>query len=230
MRMHGIRPASLEERCFVNLPDKEPHHSPAASTHAVDILAFVEAQEIPPDYFETPYHLAPAPGGEKLYALLRETLRHSGKIGIAYVVIQSRQHLAAVIPQGQSLVLNTLRWSHERAEARDFDNVDTPDEESLNLEAARRQAMTAPRSTSGNHRNLFHPAAVAPEENTMKAKKSERIIVEELEGLLDEDDLIDDDYLASVLGGRMHPPDSHALRRAQAPRRYRQVFARRRRY
>lgn len=82
-------------------------------TQAVDILAFVEAQEIPPDYFETPYYLAPAPGGEQDYALLRETLRRTRKIGIAYVVIQARQHLAALIPHGQSLVLNTLRWNAE---------------------------------------------------------------------------------------------------------------------
>ncbi len=95
------------------LPDTEVHPTHAKLTHAVDILAFVEAQEIPFHYFDTPYYLAPAPGGEKLYALLRETLHRSGKIGIAYVVIRARQHLAALVPQGQSLVLNTLRWASE---------------------------------------------------------------------------------------------------------------------
>jgi len=211
----------------VNLPDKELHQAHPGATHAVDILAFVEAQEIPPDYFETPYHLAPAPGGERIYALLRETLRHSGKIGIAYVVIRSRQHLAAVVPQGQSLVLNTLRWSHERGAGGE---CDMPEEEVLDLAAARQLAMLAPPMHAGDHRNIFQPAQPDLEENKMKAKKSERIIVEELEGLLDEDDLIDDDYLATMLGRRRHPADSHALRRAQAPRRYEQVFARRRRF
>ena len=211
----------------MNLPDKELHHTHARTTHAVDILAFVEAQEIPPDYFETHYHLAPAPGGEKVYALLRETLRHSGKIGIAYVVIQSRQHLAAVIPQGQSLVLNTLRWSH----AHDMDTSgDLPEEECLDLATAQQMAMLPPSPQGGDVQNIFHPAGTDLEENKMKAKKSERIIVEELEGLLDEDDLIDEDYLASVLGRRMHHTTGEAMRRAQAPRRYRQVAARRRRY
>jgi len=210
----------------VNLPDKELHHTHARPTHAVDILAFVEAQEIPPDYYGTPYTLAPAPGGEKVYALLRETLRHSGKIGIAYVVIQSRQHLAAVVPQGQSLVLNTLRWSHERGPSWD---TDMSEDEVLDLESARQLSMLAPPSHDGDHRNIFQPAATALEENKMKAKKSERIIVEELESLLDEDELIDDDYLASVLSRRAHPADSYALRREQAPRRFRQAGARRRR-
>jgi len=209
------------------LPDKDPHHTHARLTHAVDILAFVEAQEIPPDYFETPYYLAPAPGGEKVYALLRETLRDSGKIGIAYVVIRSRQHLAAVIPQGQSLVLNTLRWRRECGVPEDFDMLE--DEQLPDFTTTRQMAMLSPLSPPGDHRNIFQSAGQALEENTMKAKKSERIIVEELEGLLDEDDLIDDDYLASVLGRRMHPSSSDALRRTQAPRRYRQVFARRRR-
>lgn len=85
----------------------------AKSTHAVDIFAFVEAQEIPSDYFETPYLLAPAPGGERLYTILRETLQRTRKIGIAYVVIQARPHLAALLPQGEGLVLSTLRWASE---------------------------------------------------------------------------------------------------------------------
>jgi hypothetical protein len=82
-------------------------------TQAVDILAYVGVQEIPSTCFETPYYLAPAPGGEKDYAQLRDTLRRTQKIGIAYVVIRARQHLAVLIPYGQSLVLNTLRWSQE---------------------------------------------------------------------------------------------------------------------
>lgn len=216
----------------MNLPDKEAHYTHARSTHAVDILAFVEAQEIPPDCFETPYYLAPAPGGEKIYALLRETLRDSGKIGIAYVVIQSRQHLAAVVPQGDSLVLNTLRWSSER---NPWDEACSPDDdEAVDLITAQQMALLAPLSRSGDTgpegcRNIFQHASAGLEENTMKAKKSERIIVEELEGLLDDDDFIDDDYLASMLGRPMHPPNSHALRREQSPRRYRRVFARRKR-
>ncbi|HJV86041.1 MAG TPA: Ku protein [Noviherbaspirillum sp.] len=99
----------------MTLPDQDVCTIHTKPTHAVDILAFVEAQEIPSLYFETPYYLTPAPGGEKLYTMLRETLRDTGKVGIAYVIIQARQHLAALMPQGESLVLKTLRWASEPA-------------------------------------------------------------------------------------------------------------------
>lgn len=214
----------------MNFSDQESHDAHAASTHAVDILAFVEAREIPPDCFDTPYPLAPAPGGERIYALLRETLRDSGKIGIACVVIRSRQHLAAVVPQGQSLVLNTLRWARECFGTDDMvrqEELDLPD-----LETARLMAMAIPPAGGASAAagiDLCQTVAPALEDQKMKAKKSERIIVEELEGLLDDDDFIDDDYLAHMLGRRLHPPDSHALRRAQSPRRFRTAGARRRR-
>lgn len=95
------------------LPDKETGMDEDPSIHAVDIFAFVDAQEIPFHYFDTTYFLAPAPGGEKIYALLRETLRRTRKIGIAHVVIHMQQQLAALIPHGQSLILNTLRCDSE---------------------------------------------------------------------------------------------------------------------
>lgn len=95
------------------LTDKGASASEIKPTQAVDIFAFVEAQEIPFHYFGTPYYLAPPPGGEKAYAVLREALRRTRKIGIAYVVIQMRRHLAALVPQGKALVLNTLQYASE---------------------------------------------------------------------------------------------------------------------
>jgi len=82
----------------------------------VEILGFVELGEIPPLYFETPYYLAPGKRGEKAYALLRETLKKSGKAGIATVVIRTRQYLAALLPRDEVLVLNTLRYAGELKE------------------------------------------------------------------------------------------------------------------
>jgi DNA end-binding protein Ku len=85
------------------------------STHAVDILAFVDAQQMPARYFDVSYQLAPAPGGERVYAMLRETLRSGSKIGIAHVLIGPRQHLAALVPRGDLLMLHTLCWEGEFA-------------------------------------------------------------------------------------------------------------------
>jgi DNA end-binding protein Ku len=95
----------------VNFSDDKTSAATINAMHAVDIIAFVAAQDIPFSCFETPYYLAPAPGGEKVYALLRETLNRTNKVGIAHVVIQARRHIAALIPCGPVLVLNTLRLS-----------------------------------------------------------------------------------------------------------------------
>lgn len=177
------------------LSDHALHTLSAKATHAVDILAFVEAQEVPPLYFETPYRLTPAPGDEKVYALLRDTLRCLRKIGIAYVVIQSRQHLAAVIPRGQSLVLNTLRWNHEAAGITRL--------QAENLEAGQLEAMIPPRTT---------PAPFIRQHEIM-AKKTERIVVEELDSLFDEDLFDEDDDLESALRHKAHPADGNTARR-----------------
>jgi DNA end-binding protein Ku len=73
----------------------------------------VNAEQVPLIYYEQPYYLAPGKGGDKVYALLRETLRDVGKIGIANVVIRVKQHLAALVCVGDTIVLNTLRYPDE---------------------------------------------------------------------------------------------------------------------
>jgi DNA end-binding protein Ku len=73
----------------------------------------VNAEQVPLIYYEQPYYLAPGKGGDKVYALLRETLREVGKIGIANVVIRVKQHLAALVCVGDTIVLNTLRYPDE---------------------------------------------------------------------------------------------------------------------
>src|SRR5205814_3136892 len=83
--------------------------------------AFVVADEIPVEYFETPYYLAPGARGQKVYALLRETLRESKRIAVAEVVIHTTQHLAAIVVNGRALMLNTLRYQDELADAKGLD-------------------------------------------------------------------------------------------------------------
>jgi DNA end-binding protein Ku len=83
------------------------------STQTIEIESFVDADEVPFVYLERPYYTAPVNKGDKVYALLREALKQTGKVGIARVVIQSKQHLAVLIPSGPALVLNLLRWGGE---------------------------------------------------------------------------------------------------------------------
>ena len=92
------------------------------ASQTVDIRQFVPASDVPLQYFETPYFLAPGKRGEKVYALLRETLRATGRIAIAQVVIRTTQHLAAVVVDGDKLLMITLRYADElrKAEGIEF--------------------------------------------------------------------------------------------------------------
>ena len=106
---------------YVVLSDEDFRRANPEAAKTVDIQAFVELADIAPQYFETPYYLVPGKRGEKAYALLRETLRKSGKAGIATVVIRTKQYLAALIAQEDLLVLNTLRYHDELKKASEFD-------------------------------------------------------------------------------------------------------------
>ena len=106
---------------YVVLSDEDFRRANVEASRTVEILSFVDLAEIPPQHFETPYYLVPGKRGEKAYALLRETLKKAGKAGIATVVIRTRQYLAALIPQEEALLLNTLRYADELRDARDLD-------------------------------------------------------------------------------------------------------------
>jgi DNA end-binding protein Ku len=98
---------------FVVLGDEDFRRANPEASRTIDIVAFVERDEVLPTYFDTPYYLAPEKRGAKAYALLRETLEKSGKVGIATFVLRTKQHLAALFPQDDILVLNTLRYADE---------------------------------------------------------------------------------------------------------------------
>jgi DNA end-binding protein Ku len=112
---------------YVVLSDEDLRRANPEATQTIDILAFVDAGQVPLIYYEQPYYLAPGKGGDKVYALLRETLRDVGKIGIANVVIRVKQHLAALVCVGDTIVLITLRYPDE---IRPTDELKIPDENS----------------------------------------------------------------------------------------------------
>ncbi|HMJ88662.1 MAG TPA: Ku protein [Candidatus Acidoferrum sp.] len=91
-----------------------------ASNQTVDIREFVDLSDIDPMFFDQPYFLAPEKGGDKAYALLREALEKSGKVGVAKVVIKTREHLAAVKPLGKALVLELMHFPDELADPKDL--------------------------------------------------------------------------------------------------------------
>jgi DNA end-binding protein Ku len=108
-----VKGYEYEKDQYVVLSDEDFRRANVKASQTIDIETFVPAQEIPPQFYETPYYLVPAPRGEKVYALLRETLRSTGRVAIAQVVIRTTQHLALVVPSERLLMLITLRYPDE---------------------------------------------------------------------------------------------------------------------
>jgi DNA end-binding protein Ku len=98
---------------YVVLSDEDLRLANPKATQTIDIMAFVDADSVPLTFFETPYYLSPGRGGDKVYALLRETLSKAGRIAIATVVIRTRQHLCALVSVGDGIIMNTLRYATE---------------------------------------------------------------------------------------------------------------------
>lgn len=118
-----VRGYEYEEGHYVILSDEDLKRANPEATQTVDILDFVDAADIPSVYYDKPYYLGPDKKGTKSYALLREVLVKTAKVGIAKVVIRTRQYLAAVVPEGDVLVLNLLRFAHE---LRDAGEIEVP--------------------------------------------------------------------------------------------------------
>lgn len=95
------------------LSDDEIKSAHPKSTQTIEIFSFVDAADIPLANIDTPYYLAPDKRGEKVYALLRQTLSDSATVGLASVVLHTKQHLAAVMAVDSALVLILLRWPSE---------------------------------------------------------------------------------------------------------------------
>lgn len=99
---------------YVVLSDEQIKAAYPKSTQTIEIETFVKAAEIEFVLLEKPYYLEPSgKGGAKVYALLRESMREAGVIGIARVVMHTKEHLAALMPSGPALILNTIRWASE---------------------------------------------------------------------------------------------------------------------
>lgn len=108
-----VKGIQQEDGEYVLVTDAQIKAAYPVSTQTIEIETFVQAAEIPFLLLEKPYYLEPIGKGEKVYALLREAMVQSGVIGIARVVMHTKEHLAALVPMGPALVLNTIRWANE---------------------------------------------------------------------------------------------------------------------
>lgn len=112
-KAHIVKGYQYEKNEYVLLNEEDFRQANVEATQTVDIVSFVEAEKIPPYYFDTPYYLEPDKRGERGYALLHETMRRTARAALALVVLRNRQHLAAMLVHDNALMLNTMRFADE---------------------------------------------------------------------------------------------------------------------
>jgi DNA end-binding protein Ku len=115
-----VKGYEYEKGQFVVITKDDFKTAALEKTKTIDILDFVDPAEVDERYFETPYYLQPGKGADRAYALLREAIRDSGRIGIAKVILRDAQHLAAVEAIGDAMVLTMMRFADELADLNDF--------------------------------------------------------------------------------------------------------------
>jgi DNA end-binding protein Ku len=164
---------------YVVLSPEEIAAAYPRTTQTIEIESFVDADDVPFVYLERPYYVAPINKGEKVYALLRESLKETNKVGIAKVVIQTKQHLAVLIPCGPALVLNLLRWG---GEIRSWEDLKLPPagkgaglkEGELKMAKQLIEDMSADWSAD-QFRDSFHDQIMKLVETKAKAGKTETV-------------------------------------------------------
>ncbi|MDX5517295.1 Ku protein [Stenotrophomonas bentonitica] len=115
-----VKAYEYDKGSYVVLEEDDIRSAAPESHEAVEVETFVDAGTIDPRYYEKPYLLVPAKKAEKGYVLLRETLRSTGKVGIARVVVRTREYLCAVMPHGDALVLMILRYPQELVDPDEY--------------------------------------------------------------------------------------------------------------
>jgi DNA end-binding protein Ku len=127
---------------YVVLTEEDFRRADVEGTQTVEITGFVDASEIDPVYYDKPYYLEPLKKARKSYALLREVLERTGKIGIGKIVIRSRQYLASVMVWGSVLVVNLLHYANE---LRDPAELELPPQNLKTLDIAEKEIKLAER-------------------------------------------------------------------------------------
>ena len=227
-----VKGIEWEDGQYVVLSAEEIAAAYPRTTQTIEIESFVDADEVPFVYLERPYYVAPINKGEKVYALLRESLKASNKVGIAKVVIQTKQHLAVLIPCGPALVLNLLRWG---GEIRSWEDLKLPPvgakaaglkDSELKMAKQLIDDMSSDWSAD-KFRDSFHEQIMKLVQSKAKAGKTEVVTQVEAPAASAGADVIDLTELLkrSLQGGRKSaaaakkaPAKAPAARKAQTPK------------
>lgn len=115
-----VRGFEYEKGNFVVLDEKDFEKADVKKTHLIDVFQFVDEADIDPIYLEKPYYLEPQKSADKAFALLREALKKTKKVGVAKFVLRTREYLAMVRPTNDMIILNQLRYENEIVEPSDL--------------------------------------------------------------------------------------------------------------
>jgi DNA end-binding protein Ku len=110
---HIVKGYEYEKGHYVALSDADFKHANVKASETIEIANFTDVDQIAPMYFETPYYLTPQKGGQKVYSLLRQALQSTHKAAVGTFVMRGRQHLCVIVPNGEVLMLVTLRFASE---------------------------------------------------------------------------------------------------------------------
>lgn len=141
-----VKGYEIEPDSYVVIEPEDLEKANVKATQTIDIQDFVPADRIEPEFFSTPYYLAPAPRAKKAYVLLREALERKKAVAIATFVLRTREHLVAIMPVGQALMLEILRFGHELRRAED---VPIPHETTAEAAIAERELRMAEQLIEG---------------------------------------------------------------------------------
>jgi DNA end-binding protein Ku len=211
---------------FVVVTDEDLRRANVRATQTIDILDFVDAGSVAPSYFEKPYYIAPLQSKKgsspKAYVLLREALRKTGKIGIAKVVIRTREHLAAVLPEGKALILDLLRFDHE---LRKEEDIDLPEDTGVAKAGSREMEMAERLITEmasewkpERYKDEYYDDVMKMIEKKAKAGEAHKITEPEEAPAIEEpaDDIIS--LLRKSLGGKGNAPANRVKPEPRAKR------------
>jgi DNA end-binding protein Ku len=180
---------------YVVLSEDEIKAAYPVSTQTIDIQTFVKADQIPFTYLERPYYLTPATKADKVYALLRDAMVAVGVVAVARVILHTKERLCALIPDGDALVLNTIRWADE---IRPRDEIAIPGDGKATKpkEGELKMAVQLIRDMTGewkakDHADKFTEAIHALAARRLKAGKTEKVTSLEGEAALQTSNVID---------------------------------------
>jgi len=218
-----VKGFEYEDGKYVVISPEEIEAAYPRTTQTIEIQRFIDAQELPFLYLERPYYVAPINKGQKVYALLREVLLKTGKVGLAKVVIATKQHLAVLVPSGKAMVLNLLRWGDE---VKTLEGLDLPAAGMKGAKVSAAEMKMAEQlvdSMSGkwnpeDFKDEFKSAVMKIVQKKVKAGDTETVIEPEEEAPEDSSNVIDLTELLqrSLKGGKAPKADAPAARKRSA--------------